>query len=173
MSAPPVWFGPAGGGSAAAMAADEEHTVDSARAAAARDELGAWVTAFLGSPGSDNAELADLLTEQGLCWLGPVQLPLDQLGRLAGPPGAPVMEEVDDEYWRDDVDELARRIEDGLQPPPTVVTYRDGDLVLEDGNHRVEALRRAGVGVAWCIVGFRDAEERDRFVVRSEDVEPA
>jgi hypothetical protein len=36
-------------------------------------------------------------------------------------------------------------------------------LVLEDGNHRVEALRRAGSNQAWAVIGFVDPEERDRF----------
>ena len=38
-------------------------------------------------------------------------------------------------------------------------------LVLEDGNHRVEALRRAGVDLTWAVVAFDDPTERDRFVV--------
>ncbi len=39
---------------------------------------------------------------------------------------------------------------------------------LEDGNHRVEALRRAGVGRTWTIIGFDDPDARDRFIARSE-----
>jgi len=48
-----------------------------------------------------------------------------------------------------------------------VVAYRDGQLVLEDGNHRVEGLRRNGERETWAIIGFADAEERDRFTVPS------
>jgi ParB-like nuclease domain len=151
------------------MSIREEHSVDAARAAAERDELDDWVARFLAAPGSDNPELAAHLTEQqSRWWLGPVEVPLDQLHRLAGPPGDPVLRALDDDEWRDDVDELARRIEGGVEPPPVIVTYRDGQLVLEDGNHRVEALRRAGVGRAWAVIGFEDPEERDRFVARSE-----
>jgi hypothetical protein len=45
-----------------------------------------------------------------------------------------------------------------------VVTYEDGQLKLEDGNHRVEGMRRAGETMAWAVVGFETPEERDRFI---------
>lgn len=145
----------------------DEYTVETARAAAGRDELGEWVAAFLASPGSDNAALAAQLSDPPRWWLGPVEVPLDQLNRLAGPPGAPVLREVSDDEWRDDVDELAVEVGEGEEPPPVVATYDDGRLLLEDGNHRVEALRRAGVEAAWTVVGFADVAARDRFVAQA------
>ena len=39
-------------------------------------------------------------------WVGPIRVRLDQLNRLAGPPGHPVLETVDEDDWRDDVDDL-------------------------------------------------------------------
>lgn len=149
------------------MSAGPEHSVAAAREAAARDELGEWVARFLASPGSDNPELAEQLSTPPRHWLGPVQVPLDQLGRLAGPPGAPVLEEVEEHEWRDDVADLAARIEDGLEPPPVIVTHADDRLKVEDGNHRIEALRRAGVAQAWAVVGFDDPAARDHFIARS------
>jgi hypothetical protein len=143
-------------------------TTDTARRAAADDDLGGWVARFLASPGSDNAELADLLAERPRWWIGPVKLPIDQLHRLAGPSDQPVLEAVDDDYWRDDVEEMAERAEQGWEPPPVVVTHRDDQLVLEDGNHRVEGLRRAGVDEAWAVVSFLDPGERDRFLAAHE-----
>lgn len=145
------------------MSDDHEYSVQSARDAAQRDELGTWVARFLASPGSDNADLADELAEPRRWWLGPVQLPTDQLHRLAGPSDAPVMCPVDDDYWRDDVDDLAERVEDDWEPPPVIVSYRNGQLVLEDGNHRVEGLRRAGEDQVWAVVAFEDPAERERF----------
>ena len=62
---------------------------------------------------------------------------------------------------------MADGIEDGWEPPPLIVSFRDGQLVLEDGNHRVEGLRRAGAREAWAVINFDDPEQRDRFVVRS------
>lgn len=146
---------------------DTEYTTETARAAAERDQLADWVARFLASPGSDNAALADLLAERPRWWIGPLQLPIDRLNRLAGPSDQPVLEAVDDDEWRDDVAELAERIEGGWEPAPVVVTHRDGELVLEDGNHRVEGLRRAGIDHAWAVVNFLDPDERDRFLAAS------
>jgi hypothetical protein len=153
------------------MSDHEAFTVDAARRAAQRDELGDWVARFLASPGSDNAELGHALTHPPRTWIGPVRLPLDQLNRLAGPSGHPVLVEVDEDEWRDDVDDLEDKVEDGWEPPPMVVTYRDDELHLEDGNHRAEGLRRTGETEAWAVVSFDSAEARDRFLARSGGVE--
>jgi hypothetical protein len=150
------------------MAEDaESYTVATAREAAARDELGAWVGRFLASPGSDNAGLAALLADPPRHWLGPVLLPIDRLLRLAGPSGHPVVREVEDHEWRDDVADLAEKIDDGLEPAPVVVTCRDEGLHLEDGNHRVEASRQAGEDHVWAVVAFDDPDARDHFVERT------
>jgi hypothetical protein len=149
----------------------QEFTVDTARRAAERDELAGWVAEFLASPGSDNATLAALLTDPPRTWIGPVQLPLDQLHRLAGPADHPVLVAVDEDDWRDDVADLHEKVEEGWEPPPMVVTYRDDQLVLEDGNHRAEGLRRAGEHEAWSVVSFESPEERDRFLERSGQLE--
>ena len=148
----------------------DEYSTEAARAAAERDELGDWVAKFLASAGSDNPELAESLADPPRWWLGPVGIPLDQLNRLAGPPGAPALETVDDDEWRDDVDDLARRIADGHEPPPVIASHVEGQLKLEDGNHRVEALRRAGVDEAWAVIAFDEPGSRDRFVARSSAI---
>jgi hypothetical protein len=147
------------------MAEHDSQSLDAARVAAARDDLGAWVADFLASPGSDNAELGEQLTTELRWWLGPVEVPLNRLHRLAGPPGDAVLCPVDEDYWRDDVDDLAEKVDDGWEPPPVIASYRDGQLVLEDGNHRVEGIRRSGERRAWTVIGFDDPEERDSFTV--------
>lgn len=148
----------------------ERFTVEAARRAAARDELGEWVARFLCSPGSDNPLLAEILSDPPRTWIGPVRLRIDQLHRLAGPSDHPVLCPVDEDDWRDDVEDLGEKVEDGWEPPPMVVTFRDDQLVLEDGNHRTEALRRAGEEGAWAVVSFESAEERDGFLERSARV---
>src|SRR4051794_19058631 len=145
------------------MSDGSEYSVETAREAARRDELGAWVTRFLASPGSDNGALAQKLSEELRWWLGPYRLPLNRLHRLAGPPDAPVMYPVDEEYWDDRVDDMEELITEGWEPAPVIVAYRNDQLVLEDGNHRVESLRQAGRRHAWAIVGFETADDRDRF----------
>ena len=149
------------------MTDHDAFTVDAARRAAERDELNTWVAEFLSSEGSDNAELGYGLTHPPRTWIGPVRLPLDQLNRLAGPSGHPVLVEVDEDEWRDDVDDLEEKVEDGWEPPPMVVTFRDDELHLEDGNHRAEGLRRTGETEAWAVVSFSNAAERDHFLARA------
>jgi hypothetical protein len=150
------------------MRTGQEFSVDAAREAAARDELAGWVERFLASPGSDNAELGRMLAERELIWTGPVEVPLDDLHRLAGPPGEPVLVEVDDDYWRDDVEDMEHKVEAGWEPPPVIATHRGDHLVLEDGNHRVESLRRAGEGTAWTIIGFERPEDLERYLATSD-----
>ena len=143
---------------------EEGFSVESARDAAANDELGAWVIRFLASPGSDNPELGEILSERLRFWVGPLKLPLDELNRLAGPPDAPVLVAVDEDEWPDRVEDMEERVEDGWEPPPVIVSYRNEELVLEDGNHRVESIRRAGENDAWAVVGFEDERARDVFL---------
>jgi hypothetical protein len=145
------------------MSEGHGYSVEAARAASSRDELGDWVVSFLASPGSDNAALAEKLSVQIRCWLGPVEVPIDRLNRLAGPPEAPVLCPVDEDYWDDRVDDMADKVENGWEPPPVIVTTQGDQLVLEDGNHRVEGLRRSGEQTAWAIIGFESFEEREAF----------
>jgi hypothetical protein len=142
---------------------DPEFSLESARQAAAKDELSDWVRRFLASPGSDNPVLAETLTEELHWWGGPVEVPLDRLNRLAGPPGDPVLCPVDEDYWDDRVESMDRLAEAGWEPPPVVVSYREGQLTLEDGNHRVEAVRQAGRRSVWAVIGFTAREDRDRL----------
>jgi hypothetical protein len=154
------------------MTDDRDLTVEAARQAAVAEDLPAWVHRFLCSPGSDNPVLADALMEPPRAWLGPVEIPLDQLHRLAGPEGHPVLRPVEEDDWRDDVAELAEKVDDGeVEPPPVIASHRDGQLVLEDGNHRVEAMRRAGREQAWTIVAFESEDERARFMDASAALE--
>jgi hypothetical protein len=145
------------------MTGRHEYSLDTARDAADRDELASWVDGFLRSPGSDNPVLADELGQRGLSWFGPVQLPIDRLRRLAGPPGEPVLVPVDDDYWGDNVDDMEERVEEGWEPPPVIITSQHDELTVEDGNHRIESLRRSGAKEAWAVVGFAAEAERDAF----------
>lgn len=147
------------------MTADDRYSLAAARAAAERDELDEWVAEFLASPGSDNEPLGEELTHRPRWWLGPIQVPLRQLNRLVGPPDEPaVLCPIDEDDWAD-VDDLEQKVRDGWDPPPVIASYRDGRLVLEDGNHRVEGVRRTGGREAWTVIGFDDPEERERFTL--------
>jgi hypothetical protein len=93
-----------------------------------------------------------------------VRVPIDLLERLAGPDDeGEVVCPVAPEEWEDDVGAMEASIEDGWEPPPLLAEHRDGRLLLQDGNHRYEAMVRTGETEAWVIVWFDDPASRDRF----------
>jgi hypothetical protein len=147
---------------------DPRFSLATARAAAERDELALWVGDFLASRGSDNAVLAAALATDRHWWLGPVSVPVDDLVRLAGPEDDALVP-VEEQEWESDVEDMAESLEEGWEPPPLLVEHQDGRLLLQDGNHRYEALTRAGEPEAWVVIWFDSPEERDAFASRSSD----
>ncbi len=139
----------------------EEFTVQSAQRAADAGKLATWVDDFLASDGSDNAVLGEQLREAYPIWFGPIDIRFDQLHRLAGPPDQPTLERLDDDDV-ETVEAMEESIDDGWTPPPFVATWQEDHLVLEDGNHRVEGLRRSGHDRHPCIVGVTSDAERAR-----------
>ena len=142
--------------------ATRDFDLASARAAAARNEAARWVGDFLASRGSDNAVLAAALAQQEHWWVGPVRVPLADLIRLAGPEDDALVP-IDAQEWEGDVEHMEASIEDGWEPPPLLAEYQDGRLVLQDGNHRYEALKREGAPDAWVLVYFADRDTRDCY----------
>ena len=61
---------------------------------------------------------------------------------------------------------MQESIDDGWEPPPLLAEWQDGRLLLQDGNHRYEALVRDGVAYAWTLVYFPGLDERDRFAAQ-------
>jgi hypothetical protein len=143
--------------------------LESARRAGADERLHEWVAAFLASPGSDNEVLAAAFAQRELWWHGPVLVALDELTPMAGPDEDAVVVPIDEEEWEDDVGDMVEAIDEGWEPPPLIVSSRDGGLFLEDGNHRHETLDRAGETHAWAIVAFESPADRDRFVATSDE----
>jgi FMN phosphatase YigB (HAD superfamily) len=135
-------------------------TLASAVEAAEADLLPIWVGEFLASRGSDNAALAAGLAQEQHWWLGPVELPIDRLERRAGPEDD-VPCPIEPEEWAEDVGDMGASIQRGWEPPPILVEHRDGRFLVEDGNHRVEALRRTGASHAWAVIWGDDPAERD------------
>jgi hypothetical protein len=120
---------------------------------------------FLASRGSDNAALAAGLAQRPHWWLGPLRVQLADLVPLAGPDDDALCP-VEPDEWEDEVEPLEELVEEGWEPPPLLAQYRSGGLLLQDGNHRYEALQRAGESEAWVIVWFDDAHDRDEFLRR-------
>jgi hypothetical protein len=147
------------------MRREHRFTLRSAFDASDTGRLAQWVGDFLASRGSDNATLAAGLAQREHAWLGPVRVSLAELVPLAGPDDDALCL-VEPVEWEADVGTLEDRVEDGWHPPPLLAEYRDGEFLIQDGNHRYEALLRAGESHAWVIVWFDDPaledEVRDR-----------
>lgn len=156
------------------MTADDPYSVEAARQADDAGRLAEWVTRFLASPGSDNEALAAELAFASATFLGPVRVALDDLHPLAGPDDHAISIPVPEQEWDDDVDAMDESLARGWEPPPLLVSYRGGKYVLEDGNHRHDALRRAGATHTWAILAFWDESERSAFASRlGSDESPA
>jgi ParB-like nuclease domain len=106
--------------------------------------------------------LAAALAQKRHWWLGPIRVRLDDLVRLAGPEEEALVRVAPD-VWEGDVEEMQESLEQGWEPPPLLAEYQDGRLLLQDGNHRYEALVRAREREAWVLVYFDDPVERDGF----------
>ena len=145
------------------MSADDPFSVEEARRADEAGRLAEWVTTFLSSPGSDNEPLAADLALRGASFLGPVRLALDDLRPLAGPDDHDVTIPVPGTVWDKKVDAMEESLARGWEPPPLLVSYRGGEYVLEDGNHRHDALRRAGAAHTWAVLVFWDESELSAF----------
>jgi hypothetical protein len=144
------------------MSAPQPFSLASALDAQANDTIATWVGEFLASRGSDNAALAAGLAQDRHWWLGPVQVQVDELIRLAGPEDDALCP-IEPEEGKDDVESMEGSIERGWEPPPLLAQFHEDQLLLQDGNHRYEALVRAGTATAWVLVWFDDRADRDRY----------
>jgi hypothetical protein len=143
-----------------------EFSLASAVAAAHADDIATWVGEFLASDGSDNAVLAAGLAQDQHWWLGPLRVSVDELVRLAGPEDEALCP-IEPEEWEGDVGSMEESIETGWEPPPLLAQFYEDQLLLQDGNHRYEALVRAGEPEAWVLVWFDDPGDRERFQART------
>lgn len=136
---------------------DVDLSVDGAREARQRGELDRWVADYLSSPASDHAVQPEHVCAGKVAWMGPIQLPFDD---LLGPDDAGAADNLaaGDLAARDaaaeDVDSPVE------QQPPLIVSCTDGKMVVEDGAGRIERLRRAGRTQHWSVIGFDDDRHR-------------
>jgi hypothetical protein len=140
----------------------DRFSLQTAREAAENNRTAIWVGDFLASRGSDNAVLAAALAQKEHWWVGPIRVALDDLVRLAGPESDALVP-IERDEWEDDVEEMEESLEEGWEPPPLLAEYQDGRLLLQDGNHRYEALVRADEKDAWVLVYFDDPDDHAAF----------
>ncbi|HEX5587778.1 MAG TPA: hypothetical protein VFZ17_10745 [Acidimicrobiia bacterium] len=146
--------------------ADRRFSLASAQRAASEGRTALWVGDLLASPGSDNAVLAGVLAQRKHTWWGPVQVPVDALVRLAGPEDDALVS-IEPDEWEDDIGAMTDSLEEGWEPPPVLAEWKDGELYLQDGNHRYEAQVREGAEQVWVLVYSDDPELTDAAQISS------
>jgi hypothetical protein len=123
-------------------------TWSSAREYAAHGRLEKWVHAYLLSDGH-NKEFSDGLKLFDRYFLGPAVMPLKLFRRVR------------------ELEEVIQREKD---MPPLIAHYfvgedsADGEFELNDGNHRLEAYSRLGIGEYAVIVWITEKNEYDLFL---------
>lgn len=142
------------------------HSPDYVRQQAERGLLEDWVHEYLRSDGQ-NTGLSDGLRLQTRYWLGPIEVPLDQLDRACGPEASMEYQEPEAD-WERRVTAMLEGIQGGWQAAPFIVQYTaEGRLSVRDGNHRWEALRRSGRTAYWSVIWCDTEELRQSLIERS------
>lgn len=129
----------------------QPHSPAHALQAAKDGHLEDWIHAYLCADGN-NVALSEGLKLQPRYWVGPLEVPLDQLPRACGPEAHMEYQENETD-WEHRVSHMLQGIKQGWQPAPLIAQYTaEGVLSLRDGNHRHEALRRHGLTAYWCVM---------------------
>ena len=127
-----------------------EFSVEEAISFSEDGRIEGWVHAFLNGPGR-NPELSAGLKLIERFWRGPIEIDLSNLVKCCGP-GLEFDEP--EEAWERRTDEISRKLDEGVNLPPLIAQYRDGELSLRDGNHRCGGLEKAGVERYWVIIWY-------------------
>ena len=103
-------------------------------------------------------------------WVGPLELPIDRLVRQYGPEDAMPWQEPP-ARWEERVTALLNTFAHPLDMPPMIARAVPEEaaagrfrLLLNDGAHRHEALKRLGETTFWVLVWFDSAAQQQAFM---------
>lgn len=90
--------------------------------------------------------------------LGPLFIELDKLKRCCGPEPE-IQFVVPADGWENHISYFQSLIRNGWNMPP-LIAYNEGNyLLVNDGNHRLEAMRREGIEKCWVIIWESNSAE--------------
>ncbi|WBW95567.1 ParB N-terminal domain-containing protein [Oceanirhabdus sp. W0125-5] len=122
-----------------------------------KGDIEEWVHLFLNSVGN-NKPFSEGLKLQKRYWIGPILIDIDKLTRCCGP--EPEMQYYNSpESWDKHIEKFQDLIRDGWDMPPLIAENKEGKLIVNDGNHRIEALKRENIKKCWAIIWDSDSEE--------------
>ena len=57
----------------------------------------------------------------------------------------------------------------GVEMPPIIVHYVDGEFELNDGNHRLQVYRDLGIEKVWTVIWITEEQELKDFMCKYGD----
>lgn len=137
-----------------------QFNVRSANDFALTGRINHWVQSYLRSGSWANVGLADGLQLQQRYWRGPTELSIGDLQRTCGPePTMPFRQPIED--WNRRVQLIVESLDTPQDLPPLIAESLKSQLFIRDGNHRHEALLRAGYDRCWVLIWHNSSADRD------------
>jgi len=124
---------------------------------AKRGLLESWIHEFLTTSGK-NEKLSTGLKKQKRFFIGPKKIYLNSMRRVCGPEKGMKFRESQ-ERWEKRVKRILSGLKRNWEMPPFIVMCKRGKLLIADGNHRYEALRRRGFKKYWTIIWHDSLKE--------------
>lgn len=142
----------------------QKFNLASAQQAQKAGEIEQWVHDYLCGPGN-NRSFSDGLRREKRLWWGPFEAELMRLQRTCGPePGMPYR--VPEAGWLNRVNRFAASFEKIRDFPPLIIQWVNGQLLINDGNHRYAAYQEVGLTHCWVIMWWADLTSYREFVHR-------
>ena len=150
------------------MSVEYSATLSSARDFAEQGRIEEWVHAYLCGEGH-NKPFSDGLKLCVRYYTAPIALALSKLSRCCGPEEN-MRYRVNEGGFERKVLSLMSSISDGKDLPPIMVNFADGELTLNDGNHRFEAYTRLGIKKCHAIIWMSSERDVAEFEEKYKDV---
>jgi len=135
----------------------KKFSVREAKEYAKKGLLEEWIHDFLITMGK-NENLSLGLKKEKRYWVGPITVSLDKLYRVCGTEKNIKFREGE-ERWEKRINRIINGIKSGWEMPPFIVTYKRRKLIIADGSHRHEALKRRGFKKYWAVIWYDSVEE--------------
>ncbi|MBN2853329.1 MAG: ParB-like nuclease domain-containing protein [Clostridia bacterium] len=139
----------------------ERYSLKNALKCGENGEIEEWIHDFLCNEGKNKA-FSDGLKLFKRFYYGPVKMPLSLFKRCCGPEKDMkymISEKLFEAYIR----QMMKEIEKGWDIPPLIVNYADGAFVLNDGNHRFEAMKRYGIDEYYIVIWITEEADAAAF----------
>lgn len=139
-------------------------TVESAIEYGKQKKTDAWVHLFLNEEGR-NIPFSDGLKLCDRFFFSPAEFPANFFKRCSGPE-EDMKYRVDKGWWKHKISELTKVVQSGIEMPPIIVHYVDGEFELNDGNHRLQVYNDLKIEKVWAIIWITDEQELKDFMCK-------